>query len=734
MPLNRLFLNPNFADIQTHSCFTKIKQEVYEWKTGDVSTQSMFSVSRFFLKKPLIKIPMRLFYSLGRRSLPVLLLFGLLVGSAYAQRPMNADDIAAIKNVGFTQISPDGQQVAYTLVVPADPKVENRASSNHLYVYQIATGTSTALITSGGVGNIQFRPEKGTISFTSRRGDDATTSLYEIPVGGGEPVNIHSHETNIISYSWAADGNHLMYIANEIVDKPSTGLPYEPELYEEYVPNRKLFITNVTQENHPPHAVNLAGTVYNAVFNADKTKIAVSVAPTPNVDDMYMSQRIHVLDYRTREVVATINNAGKLGEIHWSPDGSQLALRGAHDLNDPTDGRILVVAATGGTPVNIAPEFNGKFEQIRWSDTNTIHFLASEGVWTTFGTIRPDGSALTRIIEPGGPILTRFTVANNGLIAFTASTPTHPAELFLYREASRTNRELVRATQSNPQLNSIQMGRVEVIDYRARDGKYTIEGLLYYPLNYTEGRRYPLITVVHGGPEAHYSNGWLTGYSTAGHQGSGEGYFVFYPNYRGSTGRGLDFVYSSQADLAGKEFDDIVDGVDYLIEQGLVDRTKVGVTGGSYGGYATAWMSTYYSDRFAAGVMFVGISNNLSKWGTSDIPEELYHVHARKRIWDDWEGKLKSSPIYWVDRAQTPLLIMHGKDDTRVHPAQSMELYRHIKVRKPELPLRLVYYPGEGHGNTRSTSRYDYNLRAFEWFNTHLKGEEIQRERGPEGQ
>lgn len=132
-------------------------------------------------------------------------------------------------------------------------------------------------------------------------------------------------------------------------------------------------------------------------------------------------------------------------------------------------------------------------------------------------------------------------------------------------------------------------------------------------------------------------------------------------------------------------------------------------------------MSTYYSDRFAAGVMFVGISNNISKWGTSDIPEELYLVHSRKRIWDDWYDNLLRSPIYYVDRAQTPILIMHGAEDTRVHPAQSLELYRHIKVRKPEVPLRLVFYPGEGHGNVRATSRLDYNLRMIRWFETYLK-------------
>jgi len=278
-------------------------------------------------------------------------------------------------------------------------------------------------------------------------------------------------------------------------------------------------------------------------------------------------------------------------------------------------------------------------------------------------------------------------------------------------------------TSHNEWLTDVELGSQEVITYSTRDGELDIDGVMIYPVGYPEGERIPVITVVHGGPEAHYGNGWLTAYSMPGQMAAANGYGVFYPNYRGSTGRGMDFAYSSQGDLAGAEFDDIVDGVDYLIDEGIADGDRVGVTGGSYGGYASGWMSTYYSDRFAASVMFVGISNNLSKWGTSDIPNELYLVHSRERMWesdDKWMDYLKRSPIYWVDRAETPLLIMHGAEDTRVHPAQSLELYRHLKVRKPEVPVRLVYYPGEGHGNTRASSRLDYSYRMLRWFDTFL--------------
>jgi dipeptidyl aminopeptidase/acylaminoacyl peptidase len=176
----------------------------------------------------------------------------------------------------------------------------------------------------------------------------------------------------------------------------------------------------------------------------------------------------------------------------------------------------------------------------------------------------------------------------------------------------------------------------------------------------------------------------------------------------------------SQADPAGKEFDDLIDGVDALIEAGLVDKDRVGVTGGSYGGYATGWCSTRYSDRFAAGVMFVGISNKISKVGTTDIANEEFYVHARKRPWDDWQFFLERSPIYYAGQCETPLLILHGEDDPRVNVGQSRELYRHVKLRG-SAPVRLVLYPGEGHGNRRSAAQLDYSLRLMRWMSHFLK-------------
>jgi dipeptidyl aminopeptidase/acylaminoacyl peptidase len=371
---------------------------------------------------------------------------------------------------------------------------------------------------------------------------------------------------------------------------------------------------------------------------------------------------------------------------------------------------------------DVLPNFLGHVEAVAWKDPTTLVYLASRGVQTVVGTVRMEAVADGRQVpDPAGargPILEKMTASADGkVLAFVAHTPRHPPEVYLISEADQEPRRL---TDSNPWLRTLRLAEQEVVKYKARDG-LDLEGILVRPLDEKKGQRYPLVLNVHGGPEAHVSNGWVTLYHSLGQVGAARGMAVYYPNYRGSTGRGVAFSMLGQKEAAGKEFDDLVDAVDHLVKTGLVDTRKVGITGGSYGGYATAWGSTYYSHRFAAGVMFVGISDCVSKVGTTDIAWEMNLVHHRKWLWEDWDYFIKSSPIYHTDKAKTPLLILHGKSDPRVHPSQSLELHRHLKLRG-QAPVRLVLYPGEGHGNRRAASRLDYNLRMLQWLEHYLKG------------
>lgn len=655
-----------------------------------------------------------------KQKLKILTVFIAFLGvQTFAQiNGITPEDAIKTQNVTNSIISDDGEKIAYTVTQPADPYNNNEAAGSHLYVFDVKSKSNTPYVTAASARNIDFRPGKESITYLSRSEELKKTVLYEISLHGGTSTVLYEFERSISSYAWHPNGEKIAFTSTDKAEVSESKLPYQAKVFEENQPNRKGYIANIKNSTNPLE-IKAEGSIYMLEWSPEGNQLAITAAPTSTIDDFYMKQAVKIVDPSTGSITAAIANKGKIGQIEWSPKADQLAIRAAADINDPTDGSILVVPASGGTPNIIDKDFKGKYEQIEWTD-NGIFFVASKGVGSLLGTIQADGSKKNIIFESETDAIRSVSLSNKRM-SVVASTPEHPNELFIAENSKKI--VLKRLTFHNTWLTSKSLGKQEVITYPARDGKFDIEGILIYPVNYKVGTRVPLITVVHGGPESHYDNGWLTGYSTPGQIAAAKGYAVFYPNYRGSTGRGLEFTYSSQADMAGKEFDDIVDGVDYLIERGIADKNRVGVTGGSYGGYASAWMSTYYSDRFAAAVMFVGISNNLSKWGSSDIPDELYYVHARERLWESdatWMNFLKRSPIYHVDKAQTPILIMHGENDTRVHPAQSLELHRHIKVRKPEVPVRLVFYPGEGHGNRKASAQLDYALRMLQWFDTYL--------------
>ena len=161
-------------------------------------------------------------------------------------------------------------------------------------------------------------------------------------------------------------------------------------------------------------------------------------------------------------------------------------------------------------------------------------------------------------------------------------------------------------------------------------------------------------------------------------------------------------------------------GIDYLIEKGIADKNRVGLMGGSYGEFAAVWFGTYYTKKVKAVCIFVGISDLISKRGTTDIPYEELYVHSGKPLEEMWDFSLKRSPIYYAHQSKKAFLIYGGKDDTRVHPSQSLELYRRLKMNNHPA-VRLVQYPGEGHGNRMQPGKIDVLYRTIDWFDWYVK-------------
>jgi dipeptidyl aminopeptidase/acylaminoacyl peptidase len=635
---------------------------------------------------------------------------------------------ASLRVVTSARMSPDGTRIAYTLAVPRDPFSEPSGPAWEELHVTLPVGRSRPFVSGEvQVHSVDWTPAGDAITFLAKRDKDKFVSLYYIPADGGEARRILSHVEDIGSYSVRADGLEVAFTASEPLPEAEQKLRergFREEVYEEsYRPVRVHLarLERTADDGVRAGAVRtlaLEGHASLIRFAPTGNLLAALLAPTPLVDDAYMRRRLHTVDAATGAVVAQWDKTGKFGDLAWSPDARHIACIAAEDEHDPSAGRLFVVPATGGNPVQLLPGFEGEVTDLAWKDADTIIYAASVGVWSTLGEVRLSGGAPSVRIPPGRAVFSGMSASRDArTLAFISDSSRHPPEVHVFASG---NEFPLRLTDSNPWIADLRLAPEEPVTFAARDG-LSLEGILIRPLDEEKGRRYPLILSVHGGPEAHERMGWLTSYSKPGQTAAARGYAVFYPNYRGSTGRGVAFSKLGQGDAAGKEFDDLVDAVDALAAAGLADPAKIGITGGSYGGYASAWAATRLSNRFAASVMFVGISDLISKVGTTDIPLEDYLVHSRRHLHEDWQGFLERSPIFHAKEARTPILILHGKDDPRVNPGQSLELYRRLKT-LAQVPVRLVWYPGEGHGNRSSASRLDYNIRMLQWFDHYLKG------------
>jgi dipeptidyl aminopeptidase/acylaminoacyl peptidase len=663
-----------------------------------------------------------------RLSLSVISLALALASGNLASGQSNGytkEDAVRRKTVLSARMSPDGQNIAYVLNVPRDPYDEDDGPAwTELHVVG-ADGEDSRPFLSGeiNVSRVEWAPDGRTISFLAKRGEEEFKSIYAISVDGGEARRIVQHTADISAYSWSPDGARLAFLATEQKDPDREALEdkgFAAQVFEEDIHPVRIWIAAVSSTEVASEAkmLDLEGSASELHWGPIGNRLAVAIAPTPLIDDHYMRRRVHVVDADTGSTLVQLDNPGKLGVVAWSPDGEHLAMVSAEDLNDPKEGRLMIAPASGGELRDLVPGLEGDVVSFTFRDNQKIVYIAHSGVESYVAEVGFDGRGSRTLIEPGGPIWRWISIDRGSeRAAIRADSPVHPDEVFSWSMTSSTPK---RVTDSNPWLAELELAKQEVVTYSARDG-LQIEGLLIRPHGEKDGQRYPLILVVHGGPESHYSNGWITRYSSPGQFAATAGYAVFYPNYRGSTGRGVEFSKLDQADYAGAEFDDLVDGVRHLVESGLVDGDRVGVTGGSYGGFASAWCATALTEHFAAAVMNVGISDQISKFGTTDIPNEMFLVHARRWPWEYWDWFRERSPVYYSPQARTPILILHGKDDTRVHPSQSMILYRFLKT-LGNVPVRLVLYPGEGHGNRKAAGRLDYSMRLMRWMDHYLKG------------
>jgi dipeptidyl aminopeptidase/acylaminoacyl peptidase len=660
-----------------------------------------------------------------------ILLLAILCGiaflsSAYASSgdsksvPLSLEEIVTLKRVKSVHMSPNGDAIAYLLSVPRKLYEDDDGDAwVQLHVVDLEGNSRPYFSGEVKVSSVVWSTDGNTLYFVSRQDSDAKyPDIFKIPLHGGEASVFYQGKSDIKGIYPSPDGSTLAFLATDpkpAIDEKLKDKGFKALVYEESKKNTRVWMLDLKTAKASVH--DLPGSASGLAWAPDGKHYAVALAPTPLIDDTYVARDIFVIDVKEVSVRNQLGSVGKLGSFAWSPNGKRIAYIAAKDINDPSPGRLYLSSSQGGERTNLVPAYAGQVQDFYWNDDDSIVYVGARGLWTELSNVSLLEIESADEAPNVGPILRSVdSPFGHRSAAAVADRPTHPPEVYVLKPGSNPR----RLTDSNPFLAQRLLGKQEAISYQARDG-LQLDAVLIHPIVKRADGLKPLIMFVHGGPEGHQSNGWLSTYSQPGQALAAQGYTVIYPNYRGSTARGVEFSKMGQNDYAAAEFDDLVDAKNHLVKAGLADSDHTGISGGSYGGYASMWAASALSEHFAAAVAFVGISNQLSKFGTTDIPREMYNVHSRAWPWEDWMWMLKRSPVYHADKTRTPLLILAGDRDPRVHPSQSLEMYRYVKLRT-DTPVRLVFYPGEKHGNKHTAAQFDYALRLERWMSYYLTG------------
>lgn len=652
---------------------------------------------------------------------------------AQTGRPMTLLDLAELPRVIDPQLSPDGRFVTY-LLSHADWKANRPVW--HLWRQALAGGAPVQL-TSGANGEVpgttRWSPDGRSIAFV-RDGQ-----IVLIAAEGGDPRALTRHATGVSSPSWSPDGQSMYFLASD----PRTADERERDrlrddvlaLDENYKPRRLWRVTLSTGAEQSLTGADTSVLAYRV--SRDGTRIALQIAPTPLAGDAYRGE-IWVMDSSGANLRALTRNAVEEGEAELSPDNSQvLFLADASARLEPYyNTNLFLVPATGGMPRALLPAFPYAFERATWApDGRSILASVNMGVHSEIFRIDVATRTARQLTEgrhgiPPAPAAAWMIEPKADRLAFLFDEPTRFGDVWML-SLSAPEGSPVRVTNVFDTLErNFDLPRQEKVAWKSAGG-VTVEGVLFYPIAYQTGRRYPLVVQLHGGPQESdkfgAGSGLLQNYFPVL---TARGYAVLRPNYRGSAGYGNAFY----RDVVGGYFKnmhlDVIAGVDFLIKQGLADPDRLVLMGWSAGGHLTNKLITM-TDRFKAASSGAGAADWISMYGQTDI-------RANRTVWFGGTPWQRTAPIatFWnhsplkdVANVKTPTLFFVGENDARVPLPQSQEMHRALKTNG--VPTFLYVAPREGHqwGELRHLI-FKANAE-LEWFEKYARGRPYVWEKTP---
>ena len=659
--------------------------------------------------------------------------------------PLTPEDLYRFRWIDHVRLSPDGERVAYQISW-ADANA--RQTRNRIVVRRLLDPEPVG--PTGGVQrdrNPEWSPDGRQIAFISRVG--ASDQLFVLDAGVPGPAQQLSSITDGVGLpKWSPDGKRIAFLGAVMADPDAVvDDPRPPESRDQLrrAPVARVVRTldykhdgrgYVDGRQHHLFVVSAAGgdvkqlttgawDVTDFDWSPDSTRIVVAGNAEPN-GDLQRELHLYLVDLESKMV--RLGGGFYLTSPIWSPKGDQIAFLAPNGLDVGLNERLWVVPVAGGGPRCLTADFDqavndsvindmraGHLTRVMWTpEGDRIYFLASGPGVTALKSVDMDGHVRDEV--GGRRRIYDFDVANSTIV-FCASDPSRPGELFMLTGGAEA-----RVTDLNPWLHDRYVAEPEQHYFTAPDG-WRLEGWVLKPPGFDPNRLHPAVMEIHGGPHAQY--GWSFFHELQ--ILAGMGFVVFYMNPRGSDGYGETFRRSVVRDWAGKDYVDLMSSLDQVIDTtGYIDPKRLGVGGGSYGGFMTNWI-VGQTDRFAAAVSMRSISNLVSEYPQHDIV--LWGVlQLGPPPWPNLDELWRRSPIRYVQNIKTPLLLTAGEMDLRCAISQSEELFGAMRLLGKT--VELVRFPEESHDlsrNGRPDRRVERLRRITGWYEKHLGTASVEK-------
>ncbi|MDP2320556.1 MAG: S9 family peptidase [Acidobacteriota bacterium] len=653
-----------------------------------------------------------------RRSLAVSGLCGLFLygsaGFAAGQAP-SIDDLINLKRAGSPVISPDGRRVAFTI---RETNWDENAYETELWLGDSA-GPARQL-TNASKSSMQpaWSPDGASLAFVSDR--DGKRRLYRIAVAGGEAEKLTSGEEGVSNFSWSPKGDRIAFtMSDAVTDVMKEREKQWGDLRIEDEDQRYTHLHVLDLSSKAVKRLTEGGFVVGSFdWSPDGTRIAFDHRITSDPGDG-MSADISVVTVATGAREAIVTQAGPDSNPLWSPDGSQIAFSSA--MSKPfyfyQNGEIAVVTPGKNDIRSLTEAFDESPSLVAWTRAG-IFISASQRTWSYLFHLDPVTMKTTKHAVRDQWIGGSFSLTPDGAtVAFIGAGPTDFPDVYI---APVKTMVAAKISDTAAQIGSWPKHARETIRWRSQDGA-EIEGVLHKPADFQAGRRYPLLVVIHGGP---------TGVSRPVPYGSvgyypidaylAKGALVLEPNYRGSAGYGEKFRSLNVRNLGIGDAWDVLSGIDALVQQGLVDKDRVGSMGWSQGGYISAFLTTRHADRFKAISVGAGISDWMTYYVNTDI-HPFTRQYLKATPWDDPKIYADTSPMTYIKQARTPTLIQHGENDLRVPIPNAFQLYQGL--RDHNVPVQLAIFKGFGHGLNKPKANRGAMQQNLDWFSKYIWGQ-----------